>query len=100
MKCLFSLYVFDNMISTSVLSQDDKLIQFMSPGKKIMQRLMDKVGWSIIHTEGIVDSDLHYVIQTRPTEEQENRGLIASVIRPGYRCGDHIIRKAEVVVFQ
>ncbi len=46
-----------------------------------------------------VDSNTHEAIDTMPTEEKSQDGMIAKVVQKGYKTSDRIIRPARVKLF-
>ena len=101
-KVLIDIFdLFDNMNSVTKQSGNQTLLDFVKPVNKVVEDIMNKVGWTFIPTEGnIADPNLHFVIQTHPYTVASDKDLIIGVVRPGYRCGERVVRKAEVAIYQ
>lgn len=95
------LDVIDDMQATTNNLDNDDLKEFINPLVKYIAKTRDKLGWTIIPTENIkANLDLHYVLKTNPAPQESDKDLIMGVVRTGYRIGDRIIRKSEVVVYR
>lgn len=75
-----------------------KIIKRMLLPKKIVLSLLSKYNVRRIEFEDeTVDENLCTIIDTEPDPERENGALI-SIEKNGYMRGDHLIRRAEVIV--
>lgn len=95
------LDLLDNMESIARETGNKTLTDFMGPAKRSVGAILGKLGWSLIPTEDIkVDASLHYVVHQTNTSDPGKLDQVAGVVRSGYRCGDRVIRRAEVSVYQ
>lgn len=93
--------LFDNMKSVTSQSGNQILLDFVKPVTRAIEDLMDRLCWTYIPTKGIkADPNLHFVSQTQHNTAASEIDSIIGVVRPGYRCGERIIRKAEVIIYQ
>ena len=94
------LDVIDDMQATTNNLDNDDLKEFIKPLVRYMSNTREKLGWTIIPTENVkANLDLHNVLKTSPAPQESDIDHIMGVVRAGYRIGDRIIRKSEVVVY-
>ncbi len=90
----------DNMMAILKETDNKEIEDFLRPFNKKLTIICDTLGWSIIPTQNMkADTDLHYALHTKPTPDPSQKDMIAGIIRQGYRCGDRVIRKAEIIVY-
>ena len=90
----------DNMMVIVHDGKNQELESFLKPFNKMITTVYDTLGWTIIPTQGLkADMDLHSVLHTKPASNTSQIDMIAGTIRRGYRCGDRIIRKAEIIIY-
>lgn len=91
----------ENRIKSFEFADDEnitKIIKRMLLPKKIVLSLLSKYNVRRIEFEDeTVDENLCTIIDTEPDPERENGALI-SIEKNGYMRGDHLIRRAEVIV--
>lgn len=96
------LPVFDNLERAVAHAENATDVQSLADGiRMVMRQFFDtlgRVGVERVEAEGQpFDPALHEAIQHLPTDEHPP-GTVASMVQPGYRAGDRLIRPAMVVV--
>ena len=90
----------DSMMGALKDSQNKEIEEFLQPFNKKLGIICGALGWSVIPTVDMkADTDLHYAIHTKAASDPTQKDMIAGTIRQGYRCGDRVIRKAEIIVY-
>ncbi len=90
----------DNMMAVLKKTDNKEIEEFLLPFNKMLSIICDTLGWSIIPSQNMkADTNLHYALHTKQATDPSQKDMIAGIIRSGYRCGDRVIRRAEIIVY-
>jgi molecular chaperone GrpE len=84
---------------TADSSGDPEMQSTASTMREALETSMEKIGLKEIPAIGEVpDSMYHFVLDTRPPEDQSEQDRIVEVVEPGYTLHGNVLRKAHVIV--
>ncbi len=92
----------DSILMKEDLAKDQgqpTITAIFSALSKETANLLEKCGVTVLDKKGHYDGSMHYVTETRPTDDGMLQDEIAEVFRPGYILGDEMVRPEEVILY-
>jgi molecular chaperone GrpE (heat shock protein) len=65
---------------------------------KELRAVLAYEGVTTLNATGLLDPMRQRVVGTQPTAAPQQHNQIAQTVRPGYQCGDHLLRPQDVII--
>ena len=93
--------ILDELQSAARQLGDKNFSDTIDVALKAASQINERIGLFSVGSAGTaVDSEIHYVVNSRGTDSAALNDTVAEVVKCGYKIGDRLIRKASIIAFR
>ena len=93
--------ILDELQSAARQLGDKNFLDTIDVALKAASQINSRIGLVSVGSTGTaVDSEIHYVVDSRETDSASLNDTVAEIVKCGYKIGDRLIRKASIIAFR